>query len=233
MTTWLLMAMTDYWLAHDLISYGDVCYHIIPMVNPDGVVISQTGKLTEEQQKIYRYDHIYGYIDTDSDHSYTQRWKANGNGVDINRNFPSGWENFDDRTFPSSQGYRGTAPFSSAEAAALRDYTLKYSFDATVSYHASGSLLYYEYGNNEPAIAGSHSLAKVINAISGYTIEEKSGLSDAYGGGYKDWAIEELGIPSVTVEIGCKEAPLAEREIYSIFVRNYRILPQIARWLRK
>lgn len=44
--------------------------------------------------------------------------------------------------------------------------------------------------------------------------------------------IEELEIPSLTIEIGCEDAPLAEREIYSIFVRNYRILPAAALWLQ-
>ena len=53
------------------------------------------------------------------------------------------------------------------------------------------------------------------------------------GAGYKDWAIDTLEIPSLTIEVGCQEAALAEREIYSIFVRNYRVLPDIARWLQR
>ena len=50
--------------------------------------------------------------------------------------------------------------------------------------------------------------------------------------GYKDWVIDTLEIPSLTIEIGCEEAALAEREIYSIFVRNYRVLPAAARWVQ-
>lgn len=45
--------------------------------------------------------------------------------------------------------------------------------------------------------------------------------------------VDELEIPSVTVEIGCQDSPLAEREMYSIFARNYRVLPAIARWLQE
>lgn len=41
----------------------------------------------------------------------------------------------------------------------------------------------------------------------------------------------ELDIPSVTVEIGCEAAPLAERELYSVFVRNRTVPDAIARWL--
>ena len=41
-----------------------------------------------------------------------------------------------------------------------------------------------------------------------------------------------LEIPSLTIEVGCEDTPLPEREMYSIFARNYRILPAIARWLQ-
>ena len=49
--------------------------------------------------------------------------------------------------------------------------------------------------------------------------------------GYKDWAIDALGIPSVTMEIGFSEVPLAYNELDNIFSRNVNILPAIAKWL--
>ncbi len=228
LTAWLLMAMADYWLDHGILGYGDVCYHLIPMANPDGVIISQTGTLTPEQQEIYESDRTLGHTSM-SEGEYAALWKANGLGTDINRNFSAGWELIDDRTEPSSQRYQGEEPFSSAEAVALRDYTLRYAFDATVSYHATGSMIYYEYGDNGDVNARSKSLAKAVREISGYELESGDSID---GAGYKDWAIEVLQIPSVTVEVGCEEAALAEREIYSIFARNYRILSALARWLQ-
>lgn len=228
LTAWLLMAMADYWLDHGILGYGDVCYHIIPMTNPDGVIISQTGTLNENQQEIYLSDKRSGYT-TQKESRYAALWKANGKGVDINRNFSAGWDLLHDRTGPSSQLYQGTAPFSAAEAVALRDYTLRYAFDATISYHATGSLIYYEYGDHQSVNDISKSLAKAVREVSGYCLASSNGVD---GAGYKDWVIEELGIPSLTIEIGCEEAALAEREIYSIFVRNYRVLPAVARWLQ-
>ena len=228
LTAWLLMATADYWLDHGILGYSDVCYHMIPMTNPDGVMISQTGLLNDAQHEIYLSDKEKGYT-ARSESSYAERWKANGEGIDINRNFPAGWELIDDRPGPSSQKYRGTKPFSAAEAVALRDYTLKFAFDATVSYHATGSLIYYSYGNQEPVNTKSESLAKAVREISGYDLASSNGID---GAGYKDWVIEQLGIPSLTIEIGCEEAALAQREIYSIFVRNYRVLPAVARWLQ-
>ena len=228
LTAWLLMATADYWLDHGILGYSDVCYHMIPMTNPDGVIISQTGLLNDAQYEIYLSDKENGYT-TRSESSYAERWKANGEGIDINRNFPAGWELIHDRPGPSSQKYQGTKPFSAAEAVALRDYTLKFAFDATVSYHATGSLIYYSYGNQEPVNTKSKSLAKAVREISGYDLASSNGID---GAGYKDWVMEQLGIPSLTIEIGCEEAALAQREIYSIFARNYRVLPAVARWLQ-
>ena len=229
LTAWLLMAMADYWLDHGLLGYGDVCYHIIPMSNPDGVAASQSGTLNENQQAIYARDRELGYTTLDEE-EYAVQWKANGAGVDINRNFPAGWERLEDRTEPSAQLYRGGEPFSSAEARALRDYTLRYSFDVTISYHATGSVIYYEYGDKQPVNSDSAALARAVKEVSGYGLEGSGGVD---GAGYKDWAIDTLEIPSLTIEVGCQEAALAEREIYSIFVRNYRVLPAIARWLQR
>ena len=228
LTAWLLMATADYWLDHGILGYSDVCYHMIPMTNPDGVIISQTGLLNDAQYEIYLSDKENGYT-TRSESSYAERWKANGEGIDINRNFPAGWELIHDRPGPSSQKYQGSKPFSAAEAVALRDYTLKFAFDATVSYHATGSLIYYSYGDQEPGNTKSKSLAKAVREISGYDLASSNGID---GAGYKDWVMEQLGIPSLTIEIGCEEAALAQREIYSIFARNYRVLPAVARWLQ-
>ena len=110
------------------------------MTNPDGVIISQTGVLNGTQHEIYLSDKQNGYT-SKSESNYATLWKANGEGIDINRNFPAGWERIDDRTGPSSQQYQGSKPFTAAEAVVLRDYTLKYAFDATISYHATGSLI--------------------------------------------------------------------------------------------
>lgn len=201
----------------------------IPMSNPDGVVISQTKTLSEEQQAIYRIDTEEGHT-TAAESRYATLWKANGLGTDLNRNFSAGWESIVDRTEPSSEGYPGTSPFSAAEAQLLRDYTLRYPFNATISYHATGSLIYYEYGEKQPVNDRSKSLAAAVSKICGYPLEGSGGVD---GAGYKDWAIDKMEIPSLTIEIGCEEAALAEREIYSIFVRNYRVLPALARWLQR
>jgi len=226
-TTWLLMAMVDYWLDRDLESYGDVCYHIIPMVNPDGVSIAQSGVLPEELLWIYRSDVQNGYTSDDLT-TYAQNWKANGQGVDLNRNYPTNWMQEDARSQPSSERYRGSEPFSAAETKALRDYTRKYPFAATVSYHTTGSVIYYEYGWKQPVNSLSKSLAKALSELTGYYV---LGYNDAEPTGYKDWVIDSLDIPSVTMEIGSGAMPLDDRELYALFARNCDTLAVIAQFV--
>jgi len=226
MTAWLLMAMADYLLQRGIPEA--VCFHIIPMSNPDGVILSQSGRLDDSQQRIYQNDIRLGHTELE-EADYAVQWKANGLGTDLNRNFPSGWELIDNRTGPSSEQYRGEAPFSAAETKILRDYTLRYPFGVTLSYHASGSILYYAYGDAQPVNVLSESLAGAVKEVTGYPLADSTGVD---GAGYKDWAMDELGIPSLTVEIGCGEAPLQERELYSIFVRNCGVPEAVAQWLQ-
>ena len=229
MTAWLIMALADYWLDNNLMEYGDVCYHLIPMINPDGVVVSQTGVLTAEQQQIYQSDKAAGHTTSGTSY-YTSIWKANGLGVDLNRNFPAGWDTIVYHENPSFWRYKGEEPFSAAESRALRDYTLSYPFDVTISYHSTGSLIYHDYGTKQPVNTLCNSLGTAVKNVTGYPMYGWGGPTD--GGGYKDWVIEYLGIPSLTIETGCDSAPLAVREAYSILGRNIEVLPAIAQWLQ-
>lgn len=229
MTAWLLTAMAEFWITHGIEEHGDICYHIIPMANPDGVYISQTADLTEDQKQIYYSDYYSGKTE-ENYVMYSRRWKANGLGVDLNRNFDAGWSRVRGRSEPSSELYKGSTAFCAAESIALRDYTLTYDFDVTVSYHSSGSIIYYEYGDNDAVNARSSELARAVEAVTGYPLRG-SGAVDAAG--YKDWVIDALGIPSLTVEIGVGESPLQLREIYGIFARNLYVMSAIAQWLRE
>ncbi len=225
MTAGLLMALSDFWLARGL--PGDVCWHILPMTNPDGVEVSQSGVLDEAQAAIYQGDRAAGRAEEPCGR-YAARWKANGLGIDLNRNFPSGWEPILDPAIPSSQRYKGEKPFSAAEARLLRDYTLAHSFDVTLSYHATGSVIYWQFGSRQPVNDRSASLGRAVSAVTGYPME---GCDSLEGAGYKDWVMDALGIPSLTIEIGTGEAPLKEEEIPDIFARNREVLPAVARWL--
>ena len=224
-TAWLAMAMADYVLLQGFAN--NVCYHIIPMSNPDGVIISQTGKLEEEQMIVYDLDLDYGYVYSNLT-EYATQWKANAYGVDLNRNFLAGWIPSDDHPEKSSEKYRGCGPFSAAESQALERYTTQRTFHATISLHSHGSVLYYKYGTKQPVNQLSYSLAQAVAGVTGYI---PTAFDNTTGAGYKDWAMDELGIPSLTVEIGNYTTPLVQQDIYNTFDRCREMLPTIYNWL--
>lgn len=227
MTAWILMAIADYALSQGQLADGAVCYHIIPMSNPDGVIISQTKTLNETQQAIYRSDLALGYTNASAS-VYAEQWKANALGVDLNRNFSSGWEVSLEHISPSSEKFRGSGPFSVTESMALRDYTLQYDFSATVSVHSHGSVIYYQYGTKQPVNDLSYNLALAVKEVTGYT---PLGYDGTTGAGYKDWAMDALGIPSLTLETGTWYTPMPRQELYNTFYRCENLIPAINQWL--
>ena len=227
-TAWLLMAIADNSLAMGHLTDQSVCYHVIPMSNPDGVILSQTQTLNDTQTKIYQQDLTYGYTTYGKEY-YAQQWKANGLGIDLNRNFPSGWEGSLEHTVPSSSHYRGESPLCAAESKALADYTQSRTFAATFSFHSSGSVLYYRYGNKQPVNDQSYQLALAVEAVTGYI--PMGGSDGTTGAGFKDWAMDALGIPSLTVEIGAYTTPLEQRDIYNTFARFENFMPALSGWL--
>ena len=66
--------------------FSDMCLYIVPMDNPDGVMISQFGVNGAVAESTRNW--LYGF--KSAGYSLTQI-KANSNGVDINRNFPVGF----------------------------------------------------------------------------------------------------------------------------------------------
>lgn len=234
-TGWLSMVLAANALQKDEEWLQSVRFHIIPMANPDGVKISQSKSLGDNQKVIYNQDKTLK-LTKERQTTYASHWKANAQGIDLNRNFSAGWENLKNRSYPSSVLFNGSEPFCAAETKALRDYTQSCKFDATISLHASGNVIYCAYGDRQPANTKALSLAKALQAVNGYVPVGSTGTD---GGGFKDWAIDELGIPSITVEIGSDIlgeknsdlVPLPERDLYATFQRNLGMLPAIAAWV--
>ena len=92
-----------------------------------------------------------------------------------------------------------------------------------------GSIIYYEFGTAQPVNDLSLDLGYAVRAVTGYPLIGSGGVE---GGGYKDWAMEALGIPSLTIEIGCENTPLAYQEIYNVLYRNLPVLNTVAQWVK-
>ncbi len=93
---------------------------IIPLLNPDGAIISQTS---------------------------SSLWKANARGVDLNCNFDADWGTGSSNTrVRGSENCIGDFPVSEPETLALVRFTKRISPYVTLSFHTKGGEVYWEYG---------------------------------------------------------------------------------------
>lgn len=121
-------------------------------------------------------------------------WKANARGVDLNCNFDAEWGSGRlNVKMRGSENCIGDKPFSEAETIALRDFTLKVRPYVTFSFHTKGEEIYWEFCGG-----GDKRGANILSEATGYTAKVICGSA----GGYKDWCIQKLHIPSYTVECG-------------------------------
>ncbi len=166
--------------------------YFIPMLNPDGVKIS-----------------LY----------LNPLWKANARGVDLNVNFDAKWGS-GERNIQTegSENYIGERPFSEYETSALRDFTLQINPDMTVSYHSKGEEIYWQFFQDGKTLDRDLKIAKAVSNQTGYQLKPTPNSA----GGYKDWCIEKLKIPALTIEVGADELshPINKANLPQIYDRN-------------
>ena len=180
------------------------CVYFIPLLNADGVEICLN------QFPLY---------------------KANANGVDLNVNFDARFGKGEKNVFLSgAENYVGKHPFSEPESKALRDFTYKIKPHLTISYHSKGQEIYYEFHQGKKRLERDLSLAKKVSKICGYKIKS----TPFSCGGYKDWCIEKLKIPALTIEVGDDNLthPIGKSSLTPIYQENKMVLPTAIDWLK-
>ena len=189
---------------------------ILPLLNPDGALLSERGISTAPLIWRERLLSINKSVDF-------SLWKANGRGVDLNVNFDAKWGTGKKNVFvPSSENYVGKSAFSELETRALRDFTREISPDYTVSFHTKGEEIYWHFYQAIKACKRDKALAERIAQATGYPLSEAKGSA----GGYKDWCIQSLKIPSFTIEVGkdVYEHPLGMDALADIIEKNIDVL---------
>ena len=146
-------------------------------------------------------------------------WKANAEGVDLNVNFDAKWGEGEQNVFSAApQNYVGAEPFSAAESRALADFTTRINPVVTLSYHLKGEEVYYEFFQNPRRLKRDKRYAEAISSYTGYPVKTVGGSV----GGYKDWCIDKLHIPSYTIEVGADEFshPFPYSQLSAIVAQN-------------
>ncbi len=192
----------------------------VPLVNPDGALLSQTGVTSAPTWARGRLLQVNGKGD------FTL-WKANGRGVDLNVNFPARWgHGRSNVTVAGAENYIGEAPCSELETRALCRFTQEIFPDYTLSYHTKGEEIYWRFHQLPEEEARDRRLAEKISARTGYPLVETPNSC----GGYKDWCIEKFKIPAFTIEVGREECshPLGENALEDIIRKNKDVIYELS-----
>lgn len=226
----LLEMQQNNWLYHGqsvATLLQNTCIHFVPMVNPDGITLVQGGIDALNTQAAKTMVMSMAAQDQVTDlATYLRKWKNNINGVNLNRNFDAFWQEATPKVdHPSNMFYKGTGPESEVESKALANLCRQLMPDYTISYHTQGRVIYWYFGETGNYKAKGQYLANVVHQNTGYTISDTWSQTDAAG--FKDWAVQKLDIPSVTIELGRGTSPVDESQITQMWTENDGILPDL------
>ncbi|MEH7072492.1 M14 family zinc carboxypeptidase [Neobacillus drentensis] len=172
---------------------NDVSIWFVPMLNPDGVTIQQKdlSRFPSAHQRLL-------YMMNDGSNHF-ERWKANGMGIDLNRQYPAGWKSLNETpSSPWYQFYKGEKPLEAKEVIYLTNFIKEINPTIAVAYHTAGREIYWNYKNGKNIKRDQH-IAKKISKLTGYKLALPE--RNATGGGFTDWFITMYHRPALTIEI--------------------------------
>lgn len=172
----------------------------MPMVNPDGVTLQQSGLSafpSKDRNKLIRYNNGSRNF---------KRWKANANGVDINRNFNMHWKT-QPTSYPKSpsyQNYGGPRANSEKETQTVVNFVKEIRPQMTINYHSSGQVIYWKYRQSRSNMNRDYKYARQISRLTSYPLmEANNGAKERIsGGGFLQYFTETYKLPSITPELG-------------------------------
>lgn len=190
----------------------EVCFIIMPMVNPDGIAISALGingiKDKSIRSKIRNMPRVGSY----------SNWSANARGVDLNRNYTM-YSDWPEQTKPGSWGYPGATRFSENETKAVSK-ALKScnNLKAVINYHSMGQVIYWGY-HNKSYKEKCQTFLELFTTMTGYTPINESHTSKTYGD-LEHYIMHTYKVPYVCIENGCGTIPVPNYEFNSIYKKN-------------
>lgn len=211
----------------DILNNIKIC--LVPMANPDGVDISINGAEIINDKNLYN-SILKVIMENKINHEI---WKSNARCVDLNRNFGYKWEDNYDFNEKSFMGYRGEYPESELETKTIADWTRKNRPYMCISYHATGSELYWDYGQEGLLLNKSIRIRNRIKDLTQYELMDRSVAYKTGVLGYSDWVSMYLSIPAFTVEIGSPfvNAPLDREQFNDIWEENKFIPIELCRYI--
>lgn len=175
-----------------------VTIYFVPLVNPDGLNIVHKGIQASSNYENLKEMKIWG-----EDHTY---WKANSNGVDLNRNFDDGnWHANVPKPgvdIPTSERFKGPEPNSEPETKALIKFCKDHDFSLMASYHCSGNCTFWADSGTHHTFKGLDE--KIMDELHKKYIYRKTKISadpKVYGCGFENWFRKIIKRPAFCVEL--------------------------------
>jgi hypothetical protein len=173
---------------------GKVTLCIVPMVNPDGINLVQNGVGAVLEpgalSKIAANDPRF------VDYSC---WKANIDGVDLNRNFDDNWYVARPVKAPAAKLFKGDYPLSEPETRAVVSYVNKNMFWAFLNFHSQGGGVYGWDDRNARYYPELGSMLSRIIDASGF--KKLKDTSETDYGTFAGYARATFLKPALTVEL--------------------------------
>ena len=147
-------------------------------------------------------------------------------GVDLNLQFPAGWEEArrikfaQGFTSPAPRDFVGFGPLTEPESLAIYNFTLEHNFNLILAYHTQGKEIYWQFQNYAPENA--EEIGNMFSTASGYLLADVPYNSSFAG--YKDWFLQEYSRPGYTIEAGIGINPLPISQFDEIYRDNLGIL---------
>jgi carboxypeptidase T len=140
-----------------------------------------------------------------TENSMWRKNTRNGHGVDINRNYPTGWNSCKGSSGNTgAQDYRGAAPASEPETQAMMTFVSEIKPVFNISYHSYSEIVIYPFGCR-PHKTPTDEAVELIGAEIGKKIDYKPGtawelLYNADGGDI-DWMYQEHQVIPYVIEV--------------------------------
>ncbi len=195
-TKYLLRCIEDYCFASTTASgklgsynirklLNEYTLYIVPCTNPDGLEIIRS-RLKPKSHTV----------------KDLSEYKANYNGVDLNRNFPLAWEQINNGVKkPADYYFKGYKSGDQKETKALMKLCENNDFQFMLSIHIKGNCLYWGDNYNKKYNSQYKAFAKDIADACGFYMPQPTKEASSYGGGFENWFRHTYNRPGVCVEL--------------------------------